>query len=152
MSTPADDAAEDIATRRTARSPRHAKSALTEQDPNALFEGLGAVDTEKIQGLYHVFSPGDFRNLMEMVHRCIVTETDRVEEAVAEHNYSAAMIAAHKITGSSGNYAFIRVSKAAARVNDLLNNGAPADKALQELRTEADRAVADLKALLDRLS
>lgn len=123
-----------------------------ELNPAALFDGLTAVETEKMEGLYNVFSPGDFGNLMEMVHRCIATETDVVELSVSEGNLSAAMMAAHKITGSSGNYAFIKVSKAAARVNDLLNNGGDAKAAIVELRKEADHAIADLNIILSRLA
>ena len=152
MSTPSDNAAGDAVRRRSGPTQRSPKTTPSPVEAQSLFEGLQAVDAEKIEGLFHVFSPDDFRNLMEMVHRCIVTETDRVEEAVAENNFSAAMIAAHKITGSSGNYAFIRVSKAAARVNDLLNNGNAADDALQDLRKEADLAVGDLETVLARLA
>lgn len=152
MNAPSDNAAGDTVRRRTGPTQRSPKSVPPTDGAQSLFDGLQAVDADKIEGLFHVFSPEDFRNLMEMVHRCIVTETDRVEEAVAENNFSAAMIAAHKITGSSGNYAFIRVSKAAARVNDLLNNGHSSDDALQDLRKEADLAIGDLETVLERLA
>ncbi len=152
MNSPSDNATGEAVRRRSGPTQRSPKTMPSEVDARSLFDGLKAVDAEKIEGLFHVFSPDDFRNLMEMVHRCIVTETDRVEEAAAENNFSAAMIAAHKITGSSGNYAFIRVSKAAARVNDLLNNGNAAEDALKDLRREADLAIGDLETVLARLS
>ena len=149
MAKPGNIAEEKMVRRRPGRT---ARTPSPTAPPDNLFEGLQAVDAEKIKGLLLVFPVEDFRNLMEMVYRCIITETERVEQAVAEHNYGAAMIAAHKITGSSGNYAFLQVSKAAARVNDLLNSGAAADDALRALRTEADRAISDLETVLERLS
>ena len=152
MGNPGEGAGEKTAGRRTGRTARGAKPSIPPASPGNLFAGLQAVEVEKIEGLFLVFPQEDFRSLMEMVHRCIAVETARVEEAVAENNYGAAMIAAHKITGSSGNYAFLQVSKAAARVNDLLNSGNADRDALKALRVEADRAISDLEIVLERLS
>lgn len=132
------------------RKPKQEKNSASGED---LFEGLASMDKEKIVGLHSVFAASDFRGLIEMVLKCISTELASVEDSLSRQDVGTAMIAAHKITGSSGNYALNKVSKSAAKLSDALSNGGQDDvgQALAELRTHSNAAVADLETLLSRL-
>lgn len=118
-----------------------------------LFDGLSAMDTEKIAGLHSVFAPADFRGLIEMVLKCITSELASVEESLERDDVGTAMIAAHKITGSSGNYALNKVSKASAKLTEALGHGGAKDveAALTDLRNHSHVAIEDLRVLIARL-
>lgn len=153
MNATSDQAFNERSRRQNGINLRKPKQEAHASSADKLFEGLDSLDQEKIAGLYTVFATPDFRGLIEMVHKCITTELASVETSLSNQDVGTAMIAAHKITGSSGNYALNRVSKAAAKLTDALGSGG-ADEvgaALRELRTHSNVAIADLETLLARL-
>ncbi len=154
MNEASNQALEERSRRQAGQTRRKSKQESDSSTAEKLFEGLSSLDTEKATGLYSVFSPADFRGLIEMVYKCVETEMVSVESALERHDVGAAMIAAHKITGSSGNYALSSVSKSAARLSDALGNGVEADvaNALLDLRSDSQEAIADLETVLTRLA
>jgi len=148
-----DQAFNERSRRQSGISLRKPKQETNSASGEELFEGLASMDKEKIAGLHSVFAASDFRGLIEMVHKCISTELASVEDALSRQDVGTAMIAAHKITGSSGNYALNKVSKSAAKLSDALSNGGRDDvgQALVELRTHSNAAITDLETLLSRL-
>lgn len=154
MNATSDQAFNERSRRQSGLSLRKAKPDTDAASSQGLFEGLGSMDKEKIAGLHSVFAQADFRGLIEMVHKCISTELASVEDALSRQDVGTAMIAAHKITGSSGNYALNKVSKSAAKLTDAISNGGSEEvaSALAELRTHSYAAISDLEVLLSRLS
>ena len=153
MNASSDQAFSERSRRQSGISLRKPKPEATASTGDKLFEGLGSMEAEKIAGLHSVFAPSDFRGLIEMVLKCITTELESVETSLKREDVGTAMIAAHKITGSSGNYALNKVSKASAKLTEALGNGGAEDvgSALAELRTHSHAAIEDLQTLLSRL-
>ncbi|RVU34058.1 hypothetical protein EOI86_23360 [Hwanghaeella grinnelliae] len=153
MNATTDQAFNERSRRQSGISLRKPKQEMNSASGEELFEGLDSMDKEKIAGLHKVFAAADFRSLIEMVHKCISTELASVEDSLSRQDVGTAMIAAHKITGSSGNYALNKVSKSAAKLSDALSNGGrdDVDSALADLRTHSHAAIIDLEALLSRL-
>lgn len=153
MNATTDQAFNERSRRQTGISLRKPKQDAEAGTGGKIFDGLSSMDTEKISGLHSVFAPADFRGLIEMVLKCITSELASVEESLTRDDVGTAMIAAHKITGSSGNYALNKVSRSSAKLTEALSNGGAAeiDRALVELRTHTHAAIADLEVLLGRL-
>lgn len=153
MNATTDQAFSERSRRQSGISLRKPKQDMGAASADTLFEGLVSMETEKIAGLHGVFAAPDFRGLIEMVLRCITSELSSVEVSLERGDVGTAMIAAHKITGSSGNYALNKVSKSSAKLTEALSHGGPddIDAAVAELRSHSHAAIADLETLLSRL-
>ncbi len=153
MNATTDQAFNERSRRQSGISLRKSKQDTGDAPAEKVFEGLASLDTEKIAGLHNVFAKADFQGLIEMVLKCISTELASVEESLERGDVGTAMIAAHKITGSSGNYALNKVSKSSAKLTEALSHGGPKDidTALADLRTHSHAAIEDLGTLLSRL-
>ena len=153
MNATTDQAFNERSRRQSGISLRKTKQDAGAAPAEKLFDGLSSMDAEKIAGLYNVFAKPDFCGLIEMVLKCISTELTSVEESLERGDVGTAMIAAHKITGSSGNYALNKVSKSSAKLTEALSNGGPKgiDSAMTDLRTHSHAAIEDLGTLLSRL-
>lgn len=153
MNASSDQAFSERSRRQSGINLRKPKQEAASSSGEKLFEGLGSMEAEKIAGLHSVFAPSDFRGLIEMVLKCITTELESVETSLKRDDVGTAMIAAHKITGSSGNYALNKVSKSSAKLTEALGNGGAEEvgSALAELRTHSHAAIEDLQTLLSRL-
>ena len=154
MNATTDQAFNERSRRQSGISLRKPKQDGGAASSEKLFEGLISLDEEKIAGLHSVFAAADFRSLIEMVFKCITSEMASVEDSLERDDVGTAMIAAHKITGSSGNYALNKVSRSSAKLTEALSNGGPKeiDSALADLRLHSQAAIEDLETLLSRLT